>query len=198
MTKPLLILVVFCSLIITKVNGQISFGLNSGLNLTTLSNEKIDEDRWNSGIGCRIGGFSEKSFGEFGLRLEADYSFVGIQGEFDDKIRLHYISVPVTLFYRPIEWLKLFVGPEVNFLLSQRGPNYQLSFGEENFEKFDYGAHVEIEFMAIAGLGISIRNYFGLQFNGEIPANPTQNTTRLNKLNIFGLGINYYLTQSKE
>jgi hypothetical protein len=199
MAKALsLIVVFFCSLSITNVSGQISFGLNSGLNLTSLSNDTNEKDRWDAGIGCRIGGFAEKSFGKFGVRLEADYSFVGIKGDFDDKIGLHYISVPVTLFYRPIKRLKFFVGPEINFLLNQRGPDYQLSFGEEDFEKFDYGAHAEIEFIVTAGFGISIRNYFGLQYNGEIPASPMQQTVRLNKLNIFGIGINYYLMQRKE
>ncbi len=183
---------------ITNASGQIDFGLNSAVNLSTLSNETLKEDRWDNGIGYRIGGFAEKVFGKFGLRIEADYSFLGIKGYFDDEISLHYMSVPVTLFYRPIKRLKIYAGPEINFLLRQGGPKSQLSFGEEDFKKIDYGIHLEIEFIATKKLSISVRDYFGLQFNGEIPANPYQTTSRLNKLNILGLGINYYLTRSKE
>src|SRR5687768_13188688 len=128
MTREFLMpVVLLCSLFATNVNGQISFGLNTAFNLTTLSNETMEEEMWDKGVGYRIGGFSEKVFGKFGLRVEADYSFVHIKGLFDDKINLHYISVPVTFYYRPIEQLKIFVGPEINFLLGQKGPKYQMS-----------------------------------------------------------------------
>lgn len=191
--KKLLIILGLCFTVIINVNGQFSFGLNSGVSLTALSNETLEQDRWDSGIGYRIGGFSEIAFNKVGLRLEMDYSRVTIKGLFDDKIDLHYISMPLTFFYKPIKRLKILVGPEVNFLLGQSGPNFVLSFGEEDFEKIDYGAHLEIEFLVTGKLGIYLRNYFGFQYNGETMILQSQTTTGLNKLNIFGLGVSYYL-----
>jgi hypothetical protein len=192
MTK-LLIIAGFVFAIIANVNGQISFGLNSGLNLTTLSDETLEREGWDSGVGYRIGGLSEIAFGKLGLRLEVDYSYVTIKGAFDDRINLHYISMPLTFFYKPIKQLKILVGPEVNLLVDQRGPNIPMSFGEEDFENFDYGAHVEIEFLMAKKLGVYLRNYFGLQYNGETMVLQTLTTTRLNKLNILGVGVCYYL-----
>ncbi len=192
MTK-LLVFVGFLFMIIINANGQISFGLTSGLSLTTLSDETLERDRWDSGVGYRVGGFSEIAFGKVGLRLEMDYSFVAIKGAFDDKIKLHYVSLPLAFFYKPINRLKILVGPEVNFLLEQTDPNISVSFGEEDFEAIDYGAHVEIEFLVTKKLAVYLRNYFGLEYNGETIILQTQTTTGLNKLNILGVGVSYYL-----
>ena len=189
----LLVIVVLCFTIIINASGQISLGLNSGLSLTTLSDETLERDSWDSSVGYRVGGFSEMAFGKWGLRLEAGYSFVTIKGPFDDKINLHYVSVPLTFFYKPIKQLKILVGPEFNFLLEQSGPNMRMSFGEEDFEEVDYGAHVEVEFLVTKKLGVYLRNYFGLQYNGETMILQTQKTTGLNRLNIFGVGVSYYL-----
>jgi len=198
MTRKLFLIAgLIYSLNITNVSAQISFGINSGLNFTSVS-DQTDEGRWDSGIGYRIGGYSEIPLGKFGLHFEADYSNVPINGLFNDKVTLHYVSLPVTLFYSPIRRLKIFAGPEINFLIGQSGPEYQPSFGEEDgFKKLDYGAHVEIEFIATKRLGISIRNYFGLQYNREIHPPRAQSGTGLNKLNIFGLGVNYSFTKSR-
>ena len=190
MTK-LLVIVGFFFTIIINASGQISLGLNSGLSLTTLSDETLERDSWDSGVGYRVGGFSEIAFGKVGLRLEMGYSFVTIKGAFDDKINLHYVSIPLTFFYKPIKRLKILVGPEVNFLLAQSGPNIPMSFGEEDFEKIDYGAHVEIEFLVTKKLGVYLRNYFGLQYNGETMILQTLTTTGLNKLNILGVVVSY-------
>jgi len=189
----LLVIIGFFFTITFNVNGQISLGLNSGLNVATLSDETLDRNRWDSGVGYRVGGFSEIAFGKVGLRLEIDYSFVTIKGTFDNKINLHYVSLPLTFFYKPIRRLKILLGPEVNFLLAQSGPNMPMSFGEERFEKMDYGAHVEIEFLMTKKVGVYLRNYFGLQYNGETMILQTLTTTGLNKLNILGVGVSYYL-----
>ena len=77
MTK-LLVIVGFFFTIIINASGQISLGLNSGLSLTTLSDETLERDSWDSGVGYRVGGFSEIAFGKVGLRLEMGYSFVTI------------------------------------------------------------------------------------------------------------------------
>ena len=65
--------------------------------------------------------------------------------------------------------------------------------GEEDFEEVDYGAHVEIEFFVTKKLAVYLRNYFGLQYNGETMILQTQTTTELNRLNILGVGVSYYL-----
>lgn len=122
-----------------------------------------------------------------------DYSFVTIKGTFNDKINLHYISVPLTFFYKPVNRLKILVGPEVKFLLHQHGPNFSMSYGEEDFKKTDYGAHMEIEFLVTKKLGVYFRDYLGFQYNGETMILQTQTTTGLNKLNIWGAGVSYYL-----
>ena len=192
MTKLLVFVGLFFTIII-NANGQISLVLNSGLSLTTLSDETVKRDGWDSGVGYRVGGFSEIAFGKVGLRLEMGYSAMTIKGVFDDKISLHYVSIPLMFFYRPIKRLKILVGPEVNFLLEQTGPNILMSFGEEDFEEVDYGAHVEIEFFVTKKLAVYLRNYFGLQYNGETMILQTQTTTELNRLNILGVGVSYYL-----
>jgi len=122
-----------------------------------------------------------------------DYSFVTIKGTFNDKINLHYISVPLTFFYKPVNRLKILVGLEVKFLLHQHGPNFSMSYGEEDLKKTDYGAHMEIEFLVTKKLGIYFRDYLGFQYNGETMILQTQTTTGLNKLNIWGAGVSYYL-----
>ena len=131
---------------------------------------------------------------KFGLHIEADYSLVGITGLFDDRITLHYASLPVSLFYSPIRRLKFFAGPEINFLLSQRGPEFKSTLGEQDrFKRLDYGIHIELEFIiANEQWGISLRNYFGLQYNEKISPPRIQSGTGLNKLNIFGIVVNYY------
>lgn len=194
--KSLILSVLLFLLANTTVSSQINFGLNAGLNLSSLSSDS-NYDRWDYGMGFRIGGIAEKTFGKFGLRLETDYSFVEVKGDFHDKIQLHYISIPLTLTYKPIDWLKLYVGPELNVLLNQRGPKYHGTFGDDDFENFDYGAHIALEFRITERLGIYGRNYFGLQFNGEIPSINGSETVNLDRLNISSMGINYYLVKSQ-
>lgn len=199
MNRRLLILIAFYFLFTNiNVNAQIKFGINSALSIANLSNEKL-ENYWDTGIGYRVGGFVEKSFGKVGIRFETDYSYTVYQNGLDDKLGLHYISVPITLFYNPIKRFKIFIGPELNFLLAQKGPKYKLSFGEETFDKIDYGIHAEIEFLALNQLGISIRNYFGLQYNFKLEyldINTNQmNQSGMDKFNIFGVGLNYYFSK---
>ena len=194
MRKIILLAGFFYSITLVQSKAQIYFGLNGGANFTTLSTIALEKDRWESGLGFRAGGFSEVPFGKFGLHVEADYSFVGISGLFDDHVTLHYISLPLNLYYQPIKRLKILAGPEFNFLVRQDGPTYQANYGSEDaFKKFEYGIHAEVEFLATQRLGISLRNYFGIQSSGN--DDPTQ-PQRLNgpyKLNILGLGLNYYL-----
>jgi hypothetical protein len=196
MRKIILLAGFFYCITLLQSKAQIYFGLNDGANFTTLSTVALEKDRWESGIGFRAGGFSEVPFGKFGLHLEADYSFVGISGLFDDHVTLHYASLPLNLYYQPIKRLKILAGSEFNFLLAQDGPTYQPSYGADAFKKFEYGIHAELEFLVTQQLGISLRNYFGLQSSGS--DDPTQ-PQRLNgpyKLNILSLGVNYYLTRS--
>jgi hypothetical protein len=174
-------------------NGQVTFGWNGGVNHTTLYNEEIKatDDRWNFGIGFRVGVNLEKSFGKVGVRIEADYSFIKVEGDFDDKVELQYISIPLVFFYKPFNKIRLMTGPEINILLNQKGPKYMLVAGEEKFNKVDFGALLQLEFKPIERFGVSIRNYFGLNYNGSIGF--LKDESGLDRMNVLCISANYYL-----
>ena len=162
------------------------------MNFATLHNEISALDRWDHGLSYRLGGFAELPINTLGIHLEINYSNLRVNGDLDDRIALGYLSIPASLTYQPIDKIKLYLGPELNFLLNQTGPEFRRTNGDENFEDLEYGVHGQLEFFPVSMLGISIRNYFGLQYNGEA-AVTSSTLTGLYRLNVASFKINYYL-----
>lgn len=207
---------VFClvPLLFTSPNldAQSSFGVTGGLNYSTLINQNSDffwlDNFWEPKLGFNVGvtyqyGFSKK----LGFRTEVMYSLAGATSSDDDKMNLHYVSVPVSFYYNPWKKIKLLVGPQINFLLRAKysaGPYYFPNADE--FNTVDFGIQSGLQFYFTETFSVSVKNYFGLVYSDEFKFEPIQDgdppigdysPVKINRNNIFQVNLYYTLKSAK-
>lgn len=199
----ILFLTVLCCCVSWVAQSQTRFGVSAGLNLSSLHSENNVTDYWDSKLGPALSIFVEHSFNKrIGLQLDLGYSAAGANFEYwgdKEPLHVHYLSVPVVFFYKPIDQLKFFVGPELNYLLQVQF-DLNLSTGnDEKFKTIDYGLKAGIEYLPFPQWSISVKNYFGLHYNGTYPTNihndPDFETFKINRNNIFQVSIQYYFNE---
>ncbi|MGG5207583.1 porin family protein [Chryseobacterium sp. MIQD13] len=172
----------------TKSSSPVTFGVKAGLNASTLtqsddsydynSNEKMKAG-FHAGVFANIPvaeKFSiqpELLFSQLGSKLTDRYSYYsgsyGFTQEYDYKLTLNYITLPVMVQYNILPQLYVEAGPEFGLLLSGK------SKGDETYTE-------------ISGNSISTTHE---SFSNKVPME------LYNKFNFgIGIGAGYYFTQN--
>ncbi len=149
----------------SKCYGQLETGISFGLNYNSLDSDE-DFGSWKNGVGFNVSGLLEKSFNKISVMTKPGYSFNNMKRTlFDtkDNLSLHYLSLPIILTYKPLEFLKVAVGPEFKLLLHQNELNIKSTFDNDDFKRVDYGVRVELFFTLSKAVDLSIGSY--LVFN---------------------------------
>lgn len=104
------------------------YGVKTGLNLTSMSNDMAFDPGFGMGVGFRVGGFlnmrwgyrtenSSKGTGLWGFQPELMYSNQAVKTDAGD-VKMNYIAVPLLLKVYPTTALSIEVGPELSYLIS--------------------------------------------------------------------------------
>jgi hypothetical protein len=105
------------------------FGIKGGANITKVDGEAMSNE---FNFGYHLGGFAEVGFGKkWFIEPELLWSQIQTQtgNDFEDiitgavngaknqSIKLNYLTIPITLNYRLLDWLSLQAGPQFGALL---------------------------------------------------------------------------------
>ena len=104
------------------------YGVKTGLNMTSMSNDMAFDPGFGMGVGFRVGGFlnmrwgyrtenSSKGTGLWGFQPELMYSNQAVKTDAGD-VKMNYIAVPLLLKVYPTTALSIEVGPELSYLIS--------------------------------------------------------------------------------
>ena len=130
--KKLLLFAVVAVFGITQTNAQeMSFGVKAGVNLANVGGD-VDEDT-DMKLGMHIGGFAEFMLSEkFAIQPELLFSMKGYKSEYseaemgvsvnyENKVNLNYIDIPIMAKYYIVEGFDVHAGPQIGFLMSAKG-----------------------------------------------------------------------------
>ncbi len=120
--------------------GRTIIGAKGGLNLANIGGEETDNAMK---IAGHIGGYIEFYFYEaWDIQAELLLSWQGHAPatEFDNRLNLVYINIPVLYRYFPAEQVNLHIGPQFGLLMSAKTKSEGESFDVSAFFKsFDLG-----------------------------------------------------------
>ena len=147
------ILLIFLILIPNIIFSQLDYGLKFGVNLNNSSNISIISQDFDSNIskkdydGYNIGGFI--SLQGLLMDLRGELQYVKIKNS-NDLVQ-DRIEIPITLGYKVLPFLSLFVGPSFHYVLDEKSSTFLLN---------------NIEDRTTMGLNIGTRLYIGkIQFD---------------------------------
>lgn len=128
MKKITLTALALCAFAFTQAQG-VKFGAKAGANMSNLTGDIEDTSMK---FGFQAGGFVEVKFTDkWALQPEVLYSLQGAKREYsendgfeaydyDSKLNLSYINIPVMVKFYPVEKFFLEAGPQVGFLISAK------------------------------------------------------------------------------
>lgn len=147
------------SLILTTNAQNVQFGVKAGMNISNLSG---DADGLDSRTSIQFGLAAEISISEqFSVQPELIYSTQGAEDkEYDEKLKLDYINVPLIAKYYVIKGLSIEAGPQIGFLISAKS---EFDGEDEDIKDGLNG----IDFGIDLGLGYKLDNgiNFGARYN---------------------------------
>lgn len=148
---------------------QITIGLKTGLSLSSVQFPEPSESK--ARLAYYGGLQSEFNIDrKFLIQPELLYSvkgykFLATAYSSGGRLSLNYISVPLLAGYRPVENLKILLGPEFNFLASAKSrfdnTDHDLY---KVYKKFDLGINAGVAFQLQKKLGIEIRYCHGITY----------------------------------
>ena len=174
-------------------SAQVKFGAKAGLNLANISEsydgygEDYDAD-YKMKVGAHVGAFVEWKFTEkFALQPEVLFSMQGAKyessesdgdgfsSEYESKVNLNYINVPIMVKFYPIEKLFVEAGPQVGFLISAKSKDEStVTIGDvttsesetvdvkDNFKSIDFGVNVGVGYEFTEMIFANLRYNIGL------------------------------------
>lgn len=177
---------------------QVSFGIKSGINITTTKN-LIEYPR--NRIGFYGGGFvTIPLYKKLFLQPELIYSTKGDRStnQLNSSsiiVRFNYLNLPILFGYKIDQKTSLLFGPELGLLTSAR----LRIFRDQKFDasknypnKFDAALDIGISYNAIKNIGIEVRYCYGFK---TLYYQADDGTTLYNKPEgsnrVFQIGINY-------
>ena len=106
----------------------IKYGVKTGVNMSTMSNDMEFNPNFGMGVGFRIGAMVNFHWGQrtanslpgtgwLGLQPEVMYSYQSVMTD-GGNINMSYIQVPVMLKVYPLAALSIEAGPEFNYLVA--------------------------------------------------------------------------------
>lgn len=203
----LLLMMLFCC-IATQSFAQIKYGVNAGLNLSTLvvkNNDGATTENISAKAGLHIGFTAEYSFTDkFAFESGLLYSSKGTKYRYTDSgityketINYNYLEIPMNGVYKidlGNEKVLLKAGPYLGFAFSGKyiyddGSTDKVNIGSDrntdDIKLLDFGLNF--------GAGIEIKSYtFGLQYGVGL-ANISTDTSNGNKISnsVFGISLGY-------
>ncbi len=194
MKKPVLIIIISCSLCFTTMaQSKFSIGPNAGFGHTWFSNYKNSQFKLATNAGLSL---VYSATEHFGISLDAKYSYEGVKTGSgpDNALDLNYFRFPLKAIYffngygnalRP----KIFAGPSFGFLSSAKSNGVDV---KNEFNSSDFGI--------TGGVGLNYRLSHNTWFNADISylngiSNVTKNSSIKNhnrnlQLNV---GVNFGL-----
>ncbi|CAN5721788.1 hypothetical protein BH11BAC3_BH11BAC3_38790 [soil metagenome] len=191
------------SLFIFLVNNfsysQVSYGIKSGINLSTTDNLIAYPT---TRVGWYVGGLSKIALNKrISFQPEIYYSSKGNRsknqlGSLKITTRLNYINLPLLLNYKILNTTHLIFGPELGYMTAahialSNGENFNKS--DNYFHKFDIGLSLGIHHKMCKNIEAEFRYTFGFKtlystdLNGE-RNNPTNGANR-----VIQIGLQYIL-----
>lgn len=161
-------------------NSSLQFGVKGGLNLSNLYTKEVEDNNiltsYNAGVyaSLPITGFlaiqPEILYSRKGAELVYDNAFV----EGTAKFKLNYIEVPILLKLNIAKNLNIQAGPYFAYLIDAEVKNnsnadlfdFEESYNNDDFNKFDYGLAAGIGF-DLKSFGIGARYNYGLTSVGK-------------------------------
>ncbi|MDR1198205.1 MAG: PorT family protein [Prevotellaceae bacterium] len=131
--KKILLIMMVAMLCAATANAQIKFGVKAGLNLSSLSDIKVEGSGASLSLlesdgmvaGFHVGGFVNFSFGQYiGLQPELLFSMQGGKQKLNQQIydvsavsdlTLDYINIPILVDIKPFANFSVLVGPQIGF-----------------------------------------------------------------------------------
>lgn len=103
------------------------YGVNTGLNMTIMSNSMPFDPGFGVGVGFRVGGFlnmrwgyrtenSSKGTGFWGFQPELTYSNQAVKTD-AGYVRMNYIAIPLLLKVYPTTSFSIELGPDFSYLI---------------------------------------------------------------------------------
>lgn len=185
MKKTLLIVSTFL-IIGNAMSQKIDFGLNGGLNISTLHIN--NQSTVNSKAGLNLGLFFRVNTGHgWAINPGLLYSMEGAKVENSGNViyRLNYLNVPVLLQYQITKGLRLEGGAQMGFLLSARIKSGNIIQNAQNLNSTAFSLPFGVNYIGRKGVGFDARYNFGLSNLNNDTNGP------IIQSNVFQLGIIY-------
>lgn len=170
------------------VNAQdVKFGFKTGLNIASITGDKITGIGFESRTDFHVGGVVEIVFSDkFSFQPELMHSEQGTS--YDDgspDTSLNYINMPLMAKYYLTDSFSLEVGPQVGLLFSAK--NKGLLNVEDTIKTFDFGLNFGLGYKLQSGLNFGVRYNVGLSNVNDI-----ENYDNKNQNSVFQLSIGYF------
>jgi len=159
----LFILTIAISFFIEKADCQTLFGVKGGGNLT---NGVFEGSTTNYALNFHAGLVTQIHLAnKIGLDIELLYSRKGwkIPNDalnYNERINLTYLNLPILFDYKIIEKLSVYAGPEFGYKINETG-NRAAPVLE--YEKFDFGITFGTRYTLNSKLGIDLRYVYGFK-----------------------------------
>lgn len=162
------------------LDAQVSYGIKSGVNLSTIREKNIDYD---FKTGFYAGGFANIKFAEkFAFQPEVLFSMQGAKIEnlqttellgddiittapIDIENKLYYLNIPLMVKYYFLEKLNFEFGPQIGFAFKNEITTKSEELGEFSGEpdtNIDLGVNIGLEYNFYKGLAAGVRYNTGL------------------------------------
>jgi hypothetical protein len=146
---------------------QVKIGLKTGANLSNakfINYEGLETDprlSIHAGLLANIG-INDKLL----VRPELLYSVKGYQFDYSGfrsgRVKLHYLTIPLLLGYKPIKKVTILLGPEVGLLTSAIGRSQGGNFNAIDFyNTIDIGADLGVAYNLSPKVGLELRYNYG-------------------------------------
>lgn len=153
------------SVVLSQIQAQdVQFGLKAGVNFATLNGDDVSED-FGAITSIHLGVVSEILISEtFSFQPELLFSAQGIKDdEFDEKIKLNYLNIPLMGKYYISEGFSLEAGPQIGLLLSAKsdidGEEIDI---KDSVKSIDFGLNLGLGYKMKSGLNLGARYNIGM------------------------------------
>ena len=181
------------------------FGIKGGMNVSSISDDGYDDTK--SKVGYYGGVFvnvplaeslslqPELIYNNLGSEVKNSATILGTTYNYNRKLNLNYLTVPVMFQYKATPQFYLEAGPEFGFLVSAKSTtttNNSSSTTElkkDDFNNFNLGMGLGLGFDITKNFGINARYVAGFSDVTKPASDPSTNAK--NKNNTFQVGLNF-------
>src|SRR5690554_3531699 len=202
--KKLLLIVGVAVFTLSTQAQEIRMGVKAGLNLASIGGDETGDLK--SRTSFHLGGLVEIPISEKfsvppellysaqGAKSEETETFMGQTFNYETKIKLDYISVPIMAKYYVVDGLAIEAGPQIGFLMSAKADVEASGGGESESDSVD----IKDDFNTLdfgLGLGASYRLdmgvFFGARYNLGLSNINKDSGDFKNQNNVFQISAGY-------